>query len=224
MATPSCAVFPHAASRRAASIRSRARAGVEFESALAARVPVYAVVDFRLPGAQGVHVVSAVKTVSEHARIVVLPGHGSVPSAIEAIKRRVTYHLAKPAWIAQIEAAFDHFPAANGAERGHADVARSPSMGGHRARIARSRWPGVGRRACAVDASAHAAAKARQAAGHVLAEEVRGPAPPAQSRRRSRASTTIRFDQLAPGGRCASPWWPTIFRRATVSRSLTARP
>ena len=147
MATPSCAMFPHAASRRAASIRSRARAGVEFESALAARVPVYAVVDFRLPGAQGVHVVSAVKTVSEHARIVVLPGHGSVPSAIEAIKRRVTYHLAKPAWIAQIEAAFDHFPAANGAERGHADAARSPSMGGPSAHctiaMARCRPPGV---------------------------------------------------------------------------------
>ncbi len=64
--------------------------------AIEAEPPEYAVVDLKLPDESGLRLVSKLKTADLHTRIVVLTGHGSIPTAIEAIKLGATYYLVKP--------------------------------------------------------------------------------------------------------------------------------
>ena len=58
--------------------------------------PEYAVVDLKLPDQSGLKVVERLKAADPHTRIVVLTGHGSIPTAVEAIKLGATYYLVKP--------------------------------------------------------------------------------------------------------------------------------
>lgn len=58
--------------------------------------PEFAVVDLKLPDESGLRLVSKLKAADPHTRIVVLTGHGSIPTAIEAIKLGATYYLVKP--------------------------------------------------------------------------------------------------------------------------------
>jgi two-component system response regulator RegA len=81
----------------------------------------YAIVDLRLPGGRGIDLVSMLKAVDAEARIVVLTGYGSVPTAVDAIKRGATYYLAKPASVDAIIGAFDH-----GEDRGTASLEVKP--------------------------------------------------------------------------------------------------
>lgn len=80
----------------------------EAESLLASETFAYAVIDLRLPAAEGLALVSALHARTPAARIVVLTGYSSVPTAVEAIKRGATYFLAKPATVGEIVAAFNH--------------------------------------------------------------------------------------------------------------------
>jgi len=50
----------------------------------------------RLPDQSGLKIIAALKTVNRDMRIVVLTGHGSIPTAIEAVKLGATYYLTKP--------------------------------------------------------------------------------------------------------------------------------
>jgi two-component system response regulator RegA len=59
--------------------------------------PEFAVVDLKLPDSSGLKLVSDLHGVDEHTRIVVLTGHASIPTAVEAIKLGATYYLTKPA-------------------------------------------------------------------------------------------------------------------------------
>lgn len=68
--------------------------------------PEYAVVDLKLPDQSGLKLVSRLKAADAHTRIVVLTGHGSIPTAIEAIKLGATYYLVKPTDADTIVAAF----------------------------------------------------------------------------------------------------------------------
>jgi two-component system response regulator RegA len=68
--------------------------------------PEYAVVDLKLPDQSGLKVVSHLKAADAHTRIVVLTGHGSIPTAIEAIKLGATYYLTKPTDADAVMAAF----------------------------------------------------------------------------------------------------------------------
>ena len=68
--------------------------------------PQYAVVDLKLPDGSGLKVVSRLLALDPHTRIVVLTGHGSIPSAVEAIKLGATYYLTKPATADDLVAAF----------------------------------------------------------------------------------------------------------------------
>jgi two-component system response regulator RegA len=80
---------------------------------LVAREPFdYAVIDLRLAAGEGLALVSVLHARAPAARIVVLTGYSSVPTAVEAIKRGATYYLAKPATVAEIMAAFEHVPGA----------------------------------------------------------------------------------------------------------------
>ena len=68
--------------------------------------PEYAVVDLRLPDGSGLKLVSRLLALDPHTRIVVLTGHGSIPTAVEAIKLGATYYLTKPATADDLVAAF----------------------------------------------------------------------------------------------------------------------
>ena len=59
--------------------------------------PEYAVVDLKLPDASGLKIVSRLVAADPQTRIVVLTGHASVPTAVEAIKLGARYYLPKPA-------------------------------------------------------------------------------------------------------------------------------
>jgi len=58
--------------------------------------PHYAVVDLRFPDGSGLKLVSGLRALDPRTRVVVLTGHGSIPSAVEAIKLGATYYLTKP--------------------------------------------------------------------------------------------------------------------------------
>jgi two-component system, response regulator RegA len=68
--------------------------------------PEYAVVDLRLPDQSGLKLVARLKAADAHTRIVMLTGHASIPTAIEAIKLGATYYLTKPTDADAVVAAF----------------------------------------------------------------------------------------------------------------------
>jgi two-component system response regulator RegA len=76
-------------------------------TALATFVPERAIVDLRMPGPSGLELVAALKRVDPNTMIIVLTGYGSIPTAVEAVKRGAVQYLTKPAEPAEIEAAFD---------------------------------------------------------------------------------------------------------------------
>jgi two-component system response regulator RegA len=58
--------------------------------------PEFAVVDLKLPDRSGLQLVARLKAADAQTRIVVLTGHASIPTAVEAIKLGAMYYLAKP--------------------------------------------------------------------------------------------------------------------------------
>jgi two-component system response regulator RegA len=69
--------------------------------------PELALVDLRLPGQTGLHVVRDLKRLDPSTVIVVLTGYGSIATAVESIKLGAASYLTKPADADQIVAAFD---------------------------------------------------------------------------------------------------------------------
>jgi two-component system response regulator RegA len=68
--------------------------------------PEFAVVDLKLPDQSGLKLVARLKVADAHTKIVVLTGHGSIPTAVEAIKLGATYYLTKPTDADTVVAAF----------------------------------------------------------------------------------------------------------------------
>jgi two-component system, response regulator RegA len=58
--------------------------------------PEFALVDLKLADQSGLKVVARLKAADPHTRIVVLTGHASIPTAVEAIKLGATDYLTKP--------------------------------------------------------------------------------------------------------------------------------
>jgi len=85
----------HSLARRGFAIRL-ARSIGEAIGAANSRPPAYAVVDLKLPDGSGLKLVSGLRALDPATRVVVLTGHGSIPSAVEAIKLGATYYLTKP--------------------------------------------------------------------------------------------------------------------------------
>jgi two-component system response regulator RegA len=81
--------------------------------------PEYAVVDLKMPGDSGLHLVTQLKQLDENTRIVMLTGYASIATAIEAIKLGATHYLAKPAEVDEIVAALYR-------DGGNADVGLNP--------------------------------------------------------------------------------------------------
>jgi two-component system, response regulator RegA len=69
--------------------------------------PEYAVVDLRLPGASGLHVVRRLHELDPTTRIVVLTGYGSIATALEAVRSGALHYLTKPADIDELLAGFE---------------------------------------------------------------------------------------------------------------------
>ncbi|MFO0628577.1 MAG: response regulator [Polyangiales bacterium] len=66
----------------------------------------HAVLDLRMPGGSGLDLLRELTLVNPGVSVVILTGYGSIPTAIEAIKRGAVNFLTKPAEPAEIEAAF----------------------------------------------------------------------------------------------------------------------
>lgn len=90
-----CQVMGRAFEARGFTVRTAqsAREGIAIAQALR---PDAAVIDLRLPDQSGLKIITTLKAINRDMRIVVLTGHGSIPTAIEAVKLGATYYLTKP--------------------------------------------------------------------------------------------------------------------------------
>ena len=66
----------------------------------------FAIIDLRLNGENGLHIVENLKQRFSHCKIVILTGFGSIATAVEAMKMGAVNYLTKPAHSDQIEEAF----------------------------------------------------------------------------------------------------------------------
>lgn len=69
----------------------------EAQTALAARVPAFAVLDMRLEDGNGLKIVEAIRERREDARIIMLTGYGAIATAVAAVKAGAVDYLQKPA-------------------------------------------------------------------------------------------------------------------------------
>lgn len=99
-----CEVMSRAFEQRGYGVRV-AHTGREAAQVAQAAAPDCAVVDLRLPDQSGLKVISALKAANPAMRIVVLTGHGSIPTAVEAVKLGATNYLTKPVEVDEIVAA-----------------------------------------------------------------------------------------------------------------------
>lgn len=68
--------------------------------------PTHCLVDLKMPGASGLELVSHLHRTLPQVRVVVLTGHASIETAINAVKLGATYYLSKPVSTEQIIEAF----------------------------------------------------------------------------------------------------------------------
>lgn len=67
--------------------------------------PEHAVVDLRMPGESGLVLVDRLRELDPHTIVVVLTGYGSVPTAVDAMRRGATHYLQKPVLVTELDAA-----------------------------------------------------------------------------------------------------------------------
>jgi DNA-binding NtrC family response regulator len=70
------------------------------------RAPDLVLVDLRMPDVGGLDVVRAIREADPHARVVLMTGHASIDSAVEAIKVGATDYLTKPFDLARLKEMF----------------------------------------------------------------------------------------------------------------------
>jgi len=70
-----------------------------------ARPPAYAVVDLKLGDGNGLDVVTAIRSVRQDARVVMLTGYGNIATAVAAVKAGAVDYLPKPADADDVERA-----------------------------------------------------------------------------------------------------------------------
>lgn len=73
-----------------------------------AETPEYAVVDLRMPGPSGLHLVRRLHELDATTRIVVLTGYGSIATALDAVRSGAVHYLTKPTSVEELLAAFEH--------------------------------------------------------------------------------------------------------------------
>jgi len=70
--------------------------------------PEYAVVDLKMPGPSGLHLVRRLHAIDPTTRIVVLTGYGSIATALDAVRSGAVHYLTKPTTIDDLLEAFQH--------------------------------------------------------------------------------------------------------------------
>ena len=96
-----------------------------------------AVVDLRMPGANGLEVLKGLLEKQPAMQVVVLTGYGSIATAIDAVRLGATYYLSKPADADDIIAAF---------ARGEAPPLEPPADHDYKApSLARAEWEHINR-------------------------------------------------------------------------------
>jgi len=108
---PFRAALSAAFSRRGWSVSTASSPAEALALASAVRF-THAVLDLRMPGGSGLDLLRELTTLHPDISVVLLTGYGSIPTAIEAIKRGAVNYLTKPAEPAEIEAAFGESEAA----------------------------------------------------------------------------------------------------------------
>src|SRR5271163_4372534 len=63
-----------------------------------------AILDLRMPGLDGIQVLEQLKQISPDTEAVMMTGHGSMESAVEALRLGASNYLRKPCKLAEIEA------------------------------------------------------------------------------------------------------------------------
>jgi two-component system, response regulator RegA len=131
-------VFRH---RMARALRERGhevRTAANADEALAlaqAESPEYAVVDLRMPGRGGLHLVAELKALDASTSVVVLTGYGSIATATEAVRRGAVDYVSKPVDADELLAAFGR---AGGASGGLPESTPTPTL-------ARAEWEHIQR-------------------------------------------------------------------------------
>lgn len=74
--------------------------------------PERALVDLRMPGEWGLHLVRDLLEIDPNTSVVVLTAYGSIATALEAVRMGAVNFLQKPATAEEIEFAFDSVPLA----------------------------------------------------------------------------------------------------------------
>ena len=105
----------------------------EARRALAAHAPDVALIDLRLPDAQDLRLLEAIRADDPEVVVIVLTGHADVPTAVRAMQQGATDFLEKPVDLEALEAAVAN-AAESGRMRRELDVLR--------ARDARAGWGG----------------------------------------------------------------------------------
>lgn len=85
--------------------------------------PERAILDLRMVGASGLDLLRELRHREPALVVVILTGYGSIPTAIEAVKRGAANYLTKPADPDEIEAAFGRETAPDPAIHAHAHAA-----------------------------------------------------------------------------------------------------
>lgn len=98
--------------------------------------PELAIVDLRLPGEWGLHIVRDLLRVDPDTRIVMLTAYGSIATALEAVRIGARGYLQKPATVEEIELAF---------RRLDADPEAAPDMPREVPSLARAEWEHINR-------------------------------------------------------------------------------
>ncbi len=73
-----------------------------------AESPEYAVVDLKMPGPSGLHLVRRLHALDPTTRVVVLTGYGSIATALDAVRSGAVHYLTKPTTIEDILEALQH--------------------------------------------------------------------------------------------------------------------
>ncbi len=99
-----CTALARALVRRGLRV-AVARDGAAALGVVRAERPDYAVVDLRLPDRSGLQLLAQIRVAHPPTRVVMLTGHGSIATAVEAIKLGAVHYLTKPADADEIVAA-----------------------------------------------------------------------------------------------------------------------
>lgn len=100
-----CAAFARALTRRGYRVLV-AHDGTAALVAVRAHRPAYAVVDLKLPDRSGLQLLAQARAIHPEIRVVMLTGHGSICTAVEAMKLGAVHYLTKPADADDVVAAF----------------------------------------------------------------------------------------------------------------------